>query len=237
MRFENVTVSNMECAFRGMRNPLMSHSLSDTKSGHYWNMTDDVAAEGGHGSWVPDLGPNDYDLARRLVAGGCPHRKFMRQIFVSVELCKFSVAWMVELDTYKVGTVLDCSSTMHKITSRDLTIEDFAAPETVLEGLHLDATIDALNTTRSRYLKKKATGRTEEAEKLFRAMKRMLPCGYLYERATWTGNYEVLANIYKWRHNHRLPEWRQFCTEFVERLPYAEFITGHKEEDNGNGVQ
>lgn len=206
MKFENVGVYGVPYAIRGMRNPMLSHGRSDSK------VQD--------GEFV--LGSNDAELASSLIKAGPEHRKFLRQIFVHVDIVKFPAYWLQELQTYKTGTTLDCSSTMHKITSRPLTQDDFASPETLVEETTLQSVIAALNDIRDRYVTERDQGKREH---LFRSLKHLLPSSYLYERATWTANYEVLANVRRQRKDHRLPEWRQFCEEFVEGLPFAkEFI-------------
>lgn len=209
MEFKNIEVSHMAHALRGMRNAMSGWDKSDTADGD--------------GS-MPLVGPSDMDLARRLIKAGAPHRKFMRQISVIVDICKMPAYFMHEFATYKVGTTADSSSTMHKITSRDLTPDDFEAPETGLERAQLGDTIEALNIIREEYLRAKGCY-PDEAEKLFRSMKRMLPHSYLYERITWTCSYENLIEIWRWRRNHRLPAWHEFCEKFIAKLPYSEFIT------------
>lgn len=210
MEFINVEVSHLQHALRGMRNAMSGWDKSDTR----------VLAGGN-----VDVGPSDRDLARRLIKAGAPHRKYMRQISVIVDICKMPAYFMHEFATYKVGTTADSSSTMHKITSRDLTLDDFEAPETALERSQLMSTITALNLARMRYLAVKDASDKEEAEKIFRSMKRMLPHSYLYERITWTCSYENLVEIWRWRRNHRLPAWHEFCEKFIAKLPYSEFIT------------
>jgi hypothetical protein len=206
MTFENIEVSHIRHALRGMRNPMSGWDKSDS--------TDE------------SVGPRDDDLAKRLIRAGQPHRKFMRQISVIVDICKMPAYLMHEFATYKVGTTLDCSSTMHKITSRPLTYEDFEKTETTGEFNIIGDVIAALNTARGDYLRFKESGNVEAAEKAFRSMKRMLPHSYLYERLTWTCSYENLVEIWKWRRGHRLPAWHQFCEDFIEKLPHAEWITG-----------
>ena len=215
MEFLNVEVSHIQHALRGMRNAMSGWDKSDTR----------VLAGGN-----VDVGPSDRDLARRLIRAGAPHRKYMRQISVIVDICKMPAYFMHEFATYKVGTTADSSSTMHKITSRDLTPDDFEAPETFLEQNHLEDTIAVLNKTRELYLAAKAKGSAETAEQIFRSMKRMLPHSYLYERITWTCSYENLIEIWRWRRNHRLPAWHEFCEKFIARLPYSEFITEYPDE-------
>jgi hypothetical protein len=176
------------------------------------------------------VGESDRDLARRLIKAGAPHRKFMRQISVIVDICKMPAYIMHEFATYKVGTTADSSSTMHKITSRPLTLDDFEEPETDLETAQLRDTLYVLNMARENYHIAKGDGNTEEAERIFRSIKRMLPHSYLYERITWTCSYENLIEIWRWRRNHRLPAWHEFCEKFIAKLPYSEFITDYPYE-------
>lgn len=154
----------------------------------------------------------------------------MRQISVIVDICKMPAYFMHEFATYKVGTTADSSSTMHKITSRDLTLDDFEAPETEVEAAQLKETLVSLNVSRDAYIRTKAAGDKEEAERIFRSMKRMLPHSYLYERITWTCSYENLIEIWRWRRNHRLPAWHEFCEKFIAKLPYSELITDYPDE-------
>lgn len=215
MEFINIEVSHIQHALRGMRNAMSGWDKSDTR----------VLAGGN-----ADVGPSDRDLARRLIKAGAPHRKYMRQISVIVDICKMPAYFMHEFATYKVGTTADSSSTMHKITSRDLTLDDFEEPETGLERVQLARTLQALNEARREYLEAKANGSADGAERIFRSMKRMLPHSYLYERITWTCSYENLIEIWRWRRNHRLPAWHEFCEKFIAKLPYSEFITEYPDE-------
>lgn len=217
MEFINIEVSHLRHALRGMRNAMSG-----------WDKSDTCVSEG-----VFILGESDRDLARRLIKLGAPHRKFMRQISVIVDICKMPAYFMHEFATYKVGTTADSSSTMHKITSRDLTLEDFEAPETALERSQLMSAISMLNIARTSYLAAKNAGNSVEAERIFRSMKRMLPHSYLYERITWTCSYENLIEIWRWRRNHRLPAWHEFCEEFIAKLPYSEFITEYPYGEEG----
>ena len=209
MEFKNVEVSHLQHALRGMRNAMSG-----------WDKSDTLEAGG-----AAVVGPSDRELARRLIKAGAPHRKFMRQISVIVDICKMPAYLMHEFATYKVGTTADSSSTMHKITSRDLTLDDFEEPETGLERVQLTRTLQALNDARREYLEAKANGSADGAERIFRSMKRMLPHSYLYERITWTCSYENLIEIWRWRRSHRLPAWHEFCEKFIAKLPYSEFIT------------
>lgn len=230
MEFINIEVSHMQHALRGMRNAMSGWDKSDTT-------TEFVRRPGPDGMELirPELvvGPSDRDLARRLIKSGAPHRKYMRQISVIVDICKMPSYFMHEFATYKVGTTADSSSTMHKITSRDLTLDDFEAPETELESNQLWSAVQALNQARGDYLVAKDAGKKDEAERIFRSMKRMLPHSYLYERITWTCSYENLIEIWRWRRNHRLPAWHEFCEKFIAKLPYSELITEypHEKED------
>ena len=210
MEFKNIEVSHIQHALRGMRNAMSGWDKSDTHD---------------NGGWLVVVGKSARDLARRLIKAGAPHRKFMRQISVIVDICKMPAYFMHEFATYKVGTTADSSSTMHKITSRVLTTDDFETPETNIEGNQLASTISTLNALRALYLQAREDGASVLAEKYFRAMKRMLPHSYLYERITWTCSYENLIEIWRWRRNHRLPAWHEFCEKFIAKLPYSEFIT------------
>lgn len=215
MEFINIEVSHMAHALRGMRNAMSGWDKSDTRD---------------NDGWLVVVGKSDRELAHRLIKAGAPHRKFMRQISVIVDICKMPAYFMHEFATYKVGTTADSSSTMHKITSRPLTLGDFEAPETELEKLQLEQVVRSLNIARDYYLRDKDAGDKEAAERHFRSMKRMLPHSYLYERITWTCSYENLIEIWRWRRNHRLPAWHEFCEKFIAKLPYSEFITDYPYE-------
>lgn len=217
MEFINIEVSHLQHALRGMRNAMSG-----------WDKTDTCVVDG-----MVVVGESDRDLARRLIKSGAPHRKYMRQISVIVDICKMPSYFMHEFATYKVGTTADSSSTLHKITSRDLTTDDFEVPETALERSQLMSTVAALKLARTSYLKAKNAGDTDLAERIFRSMKRMLPHSYLYERITWTCSYENLIEIWHWRRNHRLPAWHEFCEKFIAKLPYSEFITEYPYEKEG----
>lgn len=220
MEFKNIEVSHIQHALRGMRNAMSGWDKSDTVCGPVYG--------------TAQVGESDRELARRLIKAGAPHRKFMRQISVIVDICKMPAYLMHEFATYKVGTTADSSSTMHKITSRDLTRTDFEEPETETEIAQLNWTIAVLNKARRDYLAAKDECDVSEAERIFRSMKRMLPHSYLYERITWTCSYENLIEIWRWRRNHRLPAWHEFCEEFIAKLPYSEFITEYPYEKEDN---
>ena len=163
------------------------------------------------------IGPNDLDLMKRLRNAGTDHRKFMRMIAVYIDVTA-PLYWWKEFDTYKVGTVANSCSTMHKIHEKEFTLEDFSCEhltpwnETVLANLIVE-----LNANRDRYLQ------TKEKEDWWQ-MIQLLPSSYNQKR-TVLFNYEVLANMYKSRKDHKLDEWRNFCS-WIKTLPYSELITG-----------
>lgn len=215
IKIENVEVTGWEHAIRGMRNPLES-----------WHKSDSELYGGGY-----CVGPNDLNLMKRLVRAGTDHRKFMRMIVVYMDITA-PLYWWKEFDTYKVGTVANSCSTMHKIAAKEFTLEDFSyehiLDETftgeVIPMVLLEATIKCLNENRAHYLSTKD-------KKYWWQMIQLLPTSYNQKRTVML-NYEVLANMYKSRRNHKLDEWREFC-EWIETLPYAELIAGTAHENEG----
>jgi len=195
LKVENIGVFNIEGAFRGMRNPLESWDKSDNG------------------------GPKDLALAKKLVAAGTDHSKFMRQIFVSMDITTSMSLWS-ELDTYKVSTVRNSTSRMHRLGSRLLTAEDFSWDNE--EG------IVELTPYRESFLKEINTRITvwqETKDKnLWRQIVLDLPASYNF-LSTWTGNYQVLRAIYHARKNHKQREFRELCGEVIAKLPYSELIT------------
>ena len=187
------------------------------------------------------IGPNDQDLMMRLAKGGPVHAKYRRMIAVYVTITA-PLYWWKEFDTYKVGTVANSCSTMHKIAAKEFTLEDFSCEHLAeCDGEWVDiltvdpysfpamestdilkTVVEGLNRFRSRYLETKD-------KKYWWQMIQLLPSSY-NQRRTVMLNYEVLANIYKSRRNHRLDEWHAFC-DWIEGLPYSELITGKREED------
>jgi hypothetical protein len=203
---EKEVVYNFDGAVRGMRNPLNS-----------WDKIDSKYVDG---TFI--LGENDLDLMRRLVKAGSDHRKFMRQILVCFDITA-PLYWWKEFDTYKVGTTANSTSTMHKLTAKKFTFDDFSHEnlKTTLgetfEGMDLLATIiDFLNERRERYLETKDKTIWDE-------MIQILPTSYNQKR-TLTLNYEVLRNMYHSRKNHKLQEWHDMRAK-IESLPYSELIT------------
>ena len=197
---------NLENAMRGARNPMNS-----------WNRQDSYYDE--KGNYV--LGPNDLDLAKRLAKAGSDHRKFIRQIFVSVDF-NAPLYWWKEFDTYKVGTVANSTSTMHKIASKPFTMDDCSHDkmnETALRSL--SQVIETLEALRQDYLE------TKDKE-LWYSMIQLLPSSYNQLR-TVTMNYETLVNIYHASKHHKLAEWHVVC-EWIETLPYAKDLITFENE-------
>ncbi len=219
IKFEHTEVMNFEGAIRGMRNPLNSWDKSDSG---YYNQCDEC-----YSLWDYRIGPNDLALMKRLIKAGPDHRKFLRQIIVSVDITA-PLYWWKEFDTYKVGTVANSCSTMHKIHEKPFTREDFSHEHLIDSSDEeyqyenpssvLDYVIGALNHHRQRYLETKD-------KKHWWQMIQLLPSSYNQKR-TVTLNYETLYNIYGSRRNHKLDEWSIGFINWIESLPYAkELIT------------
>lgn len=256
LNIENTEVVGLEAAIRGMRNPINSWDKSD--SGRCLthspaNCADCAYVNKGCNASDTDfdtryiIGPNDLDLMTRLCNAGTDHRKFMRMIVVYVDITA-PLYWWKEFDTYKVGTVANSCSTMHKIADKEFDVNDFSHEH--IEELDGDEynmsydwllrTVDILNYYRKKYntASEKLNRDITDAErkhvlsqqKLFWwQMIQLLPSSYNQKRTVML-NYEVLANMYKSRRNHKLDEWHTFC-DWIENLPYSELITG-KEENN-----
>ena len=228
IKIENAEVMGWEAAIRGMRNPMNSWEKSDSER-KYESWHD---MSGGYF----DIGSNDFNLMTRLRNAGTDHRKFMRMITVYLDITA-PLYWWKEFDTYKVGTVANSCSTMHKVHEKEFTLEDFSCEHLVdnagieisvpdhdeLEHIPfssrtmLELTTDILNVFREMYLKSKD-------KKYWWQMIQLLPSSYNQKRTVML-NYEVLANIYKSRKNHKLDEWVEFC-KWIESLPYSELIIG-----------
>lgn len=211
IKIEEVEVAGWRAALRGMRNAMNS-----------WHKADSVFCEG-----AVLIGPNDQDLTRRLRKAGRDHRKFMRMIVVWMDITA-PLYWWKEFSTYKVGTVANSCSTMHKIHDKEFTLDDFSHEHLIRDqnsGLSaLLLTIDALNYNRALYLH---SGKKDKD--IWWNMIQLLPTSY-NQRRTIKLNYEVLANMYKARKNHKLDEWREFCA-WIESLPYSEIITGGEKNE------
>ena len=258
LKIENTEVVGFEAASRGMRNPMNSWDRGDSGvcATHGPAKCADCAYTDCHADDIDIgtkyiLGPNDLDLMIRLRNAGTDHRKFMRMIVVYLDITA-PLYWWKEFDTYKVGTVANSCSTMHKIADKEFDVNDFSHEH--IEELDGDEynmsydwllrTVDILNYYRKKYhtASEKLSTYITDAEwkhtlaqqKLFWwQMIQLLPSSYNQKRTVML-NYEVLANMYKSRRNHKLDEWHTFC-DWIETLPYSELITG-KEENNASLV-
>ena len=232
MNFKHTHTFNFEGAFRGMRNPMNSWDKSDSQSnGLIWR-----------------AGANDLKLAQKLILAGTEHAKFMRQIFVTVDITA-PIYWWKEMDTYKINTVSNSTSTMHKLTSKPITIDDFSFDNTdiIIENAsysfedpdgniiiedyqpwtfqdYIDSIIEMCENLRTKFIETKDT-------RYWRALIQLLPESYNQTR-TWTANYAILRNIYFQRKNHKLIEWHEFCN-WIKSLPYSKelIILGDTDEN------
>ena len=207
IKLERTSVMNLENAMRGARNPMNS-----------WGRMDSSYDEDGNFC----LGPNDLDLGRRLRKAGSDHRKFIRQIFVSVDITA-PLYWWKEYDTYKVATVANSTSTMHKIHSKAFELDDFSHDHLTKDSLEfMGVIIDRLESIRQKFV-------AEKKKEDWYDLIQLLPSSYNQMR-TCTMDYETLVNIYFARRNHKLQEWHTFC-HWIESLPYAkELIIAQEEE-------
>lgn len=245
LKLENTEIVGWEHAIRGMRNPKNS-----------WVKSDSVFTSHELEDWphdtvktFDDLGPNDYKLMSQLADGGPVHAKYRRMIAVYVDITA-PLYWWKEFDTYKVGTVANSCSTMHKIAAKEFTLDDFSCEHLMTTRTHvaaidvdgntcyyspkgqLNQIIQILNYFRLCYLdmvNQKVPNAAEQAKEYWWQMIQLLPSSYNQKRTVML-NYEVLVGIYKWRRNHKLDEWHTFC-DWIEELPYSELITGRKDED------
>ena len=233
IKLENTEVMGWEAAIRGMRNPMNSWEKSDS---NFEDVFEDP--ENLHTYYMKnaEIGPNDRDLMKCLRNAGTDHRKFMRMIAVYVDITA-PFYWWKEYDTYKVGTVANSCSTMHKIAAKEFTLEDFSCEhlgvtvpaelndgEEVFQNLWIESfkrTIEDLNIARGFYIREQ---NADLKKKYWWQMIQLLPSSY-NQRRTVMLNYEVLANMYKSRKNHKLDEWHTFC-DWIKTLPYSELITG-----------
>ena len=202
----NTEVYGFDAAIRGMRNPMNSWDKSDSCDLHDYN---------------PLLGENDLKLMKSLSKAGSDHAKFLRMINVTVDITA-PLYWWKEFDTYKVGTVANSCSTMHKIHAKEFTLDDFSHEHLGGEFLEsLNSTISILNRARNKYLDSKA-------KQLWWQMIQLLPSSYNQTRTVQL-NYQVLKSMYFARKDHKLDEWREF-TSILRGLPYVKQIIGEKEE-------
>lgn len=226
IKFESTEVMGWEAAIRGMRNPMNSWKKSDSEFDVQCGVcrSDDYDCDDCPVLDMQDktlIGKNDYDLMTKLRNAGTDHRKFMRMIAVYVDITA-PLYWWKEFDTYKVGTVANSCSTMHKIAEKEFTIEDFSCEHLENSWLvHLKETIKLLNEARDAY----HWCNTDAKKEWWWQMIQLLPSSYNQKRTVML-NYEVLANIYKSRNNHKLDEWSVGFMEWIKSLPYSELITG-----------
>lgn len=239
IKIENTDVYGWEAAIRGMRNPMNSWGRSDS----HWEEAYGVGL-------TYKIGQNDLDLMHRLYEGGSVHSKYLRMITVTVDITA-PLYWWKEFDTYKVGTVANSCSTMHKIHSKEFTIDDFShehlswptdleenerkalfSPVTTLSIVigTLNSFRDLYNLTAKRLKDDKTLTESErkhltaKQKKFWWQMIQLLPSSYNQKRTVQL-NYEVIMGIYKWRKNHKLDEWHAFCA-WIEELPYFKEIRG-----------
>ena len=219
IKLEHVVLASpeqMEFIIEGMRNPMNS-----------WEKSDSEYVTAGYDIVGFDLGESDHSLMQRLSNAGTDHRKFMRMLPVYVRITA-PLYWWKEFDTYKVGTVANSCSTMHKITAKEFTLDDFSCEH--LMGGYLEQMrriIDDLNNAR-KYFTVGDQFFSPGNKRDWWQMIQLLPSSYNQTRNVMM-NYEVLANIYKSRRGHKLDEWRDFC-KWIEELPYSELITGGTNE-------
>lgn len=218
IKIENTEVYGFESAIRGMRNPMNSWDKSD--SFHNCKSSDECTRN--CGLWCSGaIGDNDLKLMKNLVKAGSDHSKFMRMITVTCDITA-PLYFYKEWDTYKVGTVRNSCSTMHKIASKEFTLDDFSCEHLWdTASMNLKDTIDVLNTFRNAFNHPNANGKYKKD--CWWQMIQLLPSSY-NQRSTVQLNYAVLRNMYHARKNHKLDEWHTFC-EWVESLPYSELIT------------
>lgn len=225
IKVENVEVYGWEAAIRGMRNPMNSWDKSDSYPAVDCGKCGKIEREGccpaeGRdctGFYCYEIGKNDFALMKSLAAAGPDHGKFLRMITVTADITA-PLYWYKEYDTYKVGTVANSCSTMHKIADKEFTLDDFSHEYLNEKSLYmLNDTIQYLNAVREAFIETKD-------KHYWWQMIQLLPSSY-NQRRTVQLNYAVLKNIYRARRNHKLDEWILFCG-WIERLPYAELITG-----------
>ena len=210
IKIENIEVMGWDPAIRGMRNPMNSWNKSDSyyENGHYI------------------IGPNDLDLMERLAAGGSTHAKYRRMIVCYMDVTA-PLYWWKEYDTYKVGTVTNSCSTMHKIHSKPIDMSDFSIDDfhILTEGIYMTDcftnVVADCEMLRQKYLETKE-------KKYWRALIQLLPCSYNQKRTIML-NYEALSHIYHDRKDHKLTEWREFC-QIIKALPYSHIITMEERE-------
>jgi hypothetical protein len=219
IQITNVDVLGWEAAIRGMRNPLNSWDKSDTLMIPYslCDSVDNLNLADICGGVAPIIKTNDYDLMKRLAGAGSDHAKYRRMIILYADILA-PLYWWKEYDTYKVGTVANSCSTMHKIQDKEFTPDDFSHEKLDFRSYcMLKDIVNLLNKNREFFIETKD-------KRYWWNMIQLLPSSY-NQRRTVQLNYEVLVNVYHSRKSHKLDEWRKFCN-WVESLPYSEIITG-----------
>ncbi len=234
-KFVTMSPAQYEIIMEGMRNPKNSWDRSDSYATH---ICDTETMETADFAWF--MGDNDHKLAESLADGGPVHAKYRRMMVVYLTI-NAPFYWWKEFDTYKVGTVCNSCSTMHKIHSKEFTMDDFSIEHLTEQSRSiLEDTINLLNMHRALFISKndkRVDANTVMSDDCYAKYKKdlwwqmiqLLPTCYNQKRTIML-NYEVLANIYKWRRNHKLDEWHTFCN-WIEELPYSELITGNKDVD------
>lgn len=239
LKIENVEVTGWKPTIRGLRNPMNSWNKSDTvivdvpdtpRLDYSGNVVEIIPAHKQVVMRYKDdnwngIGENDLRLMVTLRNAGTDHRKFMRMITVYLDITA-PLYWWKEFDTYKVGTVANSCSTMHKIAAKEFTLDDFSHENLGMQSIRvLKDTIKVMNDFREEFIK------NHEKDNWWQ-MIQLLPSSYNQKRTVML-NYEVLANMYKSRRNHKLDEWHTFCG-WIEGLPYSELITGKGNTDGEN---
>jgi hypothetical protein len=233
IKIEKVETFGWEAAIRGMRNPKNSWDRSDS---HWCRMNMKVCPDcKNRNKSITCIGQNDFDLMMRLRNAGTDHRKFIRMLTVYLDITA-PLYWWKEYDTYKVGTVANSCSTMHKIAAKEFELSDFSIEHVVCVS-DFKYIVDILNCWRSRYIQcdddPAMLERLDMTKKeIWWQMIQFLPSSYNQKRTVML-NYEVLANIYKSRKDHKLDEWREFC-HWIESLPYSELIVGNADGEKQN---
>ena len=230
LKIENVEIHGWNPAVRGMRNPKNSWAKSDSTNEEnceeciYYADYTVCKYNPIHECLNFKAGPDDLELMTRLSSAGTDHRKFMRMIVVYLDIIA-PLYWWKEYDTYKVGTVANSCSTMHKIADKEFTLEDFSHEHLEPDAISvLEDVIHTMNVHRQWFNE----GSFASSKNDWWQMIQLLPSSY-NQRRTLMLNYEVLANIYKSRKNHKLDEWHTFC-DWIESLPYSELIIGKEEK-------
>ena len=238
IKFENVVLPSAEqwrAIILGARNPMNSWERSDSYIGCDGGACDDCCNLN-YGERCAEeyqnciIGLNDLDLMKRLAAGGPVHAKYRRMITVYVDITA-PLYWWKEFDTYKVGTVANSCSTMHKIAAKEFTLEDFSTEHLYFDELEFfKEIIDHLNGCRTLYLASKKEENARIQKNDWWQMIQLLPSSYNQKRTVMC-NYETLTNIYKSRKDHKLDEWKTFCNDWIKNLPYSDLITGEDENE------